>query len=101
MLQNNEVYMGGVQHNYTEQHIRRHAKACFESKHYSSGLFAPTYYNVLLQNKLKVVQQGGKVCKHGSSEGRNKNKLKERVNQSVASCQLNFVIDRSVKYQRA
>lgn len=41
MLQNNEVYMGGVQHNYTEQHIRRHAKACFESKHYSSGLFPP------------------------------------------------------------
>lgn len=65
------------------------------------GFSPPTYYNVLLQNKLKVVQQGGKVCKHGSSEGRNKNKLKERVNQSVASCQLNFVIDRSVKYQRA
>lgn len=63
MLQKNEVYMGGVQHNYAEQHIRRHAKTCFESKHYSSGLFPPTYYNVLLQNKLKVVQQGGKYVR--------------------------------------
>lgn len=78
MLQNNEVYMGGVQHNYTEQHIRQHAKTCFESKHYSSGLFPPTYYNVLLQNKLKVVQQGGKVCKKSMVQVRGEIKINYR-----------------------